>query len=285
MPRFGTVAAFRGKGSAVTYLLLSGGLVLAVFPYVWMVLASFKEPVEIYTRFLPTRLTLEHYGFIFGGDAAGAQSPFLRSLFNSLMISSVATASVVFFGSITGYALAKLEFWGKTTLNRLILLQMLFPPILLLIPRFLLILKLRMVNTYEGMLLPFMMSAWGTFLFVQFFRNIPSDLLDAARIDGCSEPRIVFRIVLPLSRSVTAIVAIFTFMAMWDEFLWFLIVSKEYDLMPLSVLLGLFTRGEYEAYPGIQTAGATLLTVPILALFFLFRRYFTEGILLSGMKG
>lgn len=280
-----TVIKSELKGQVIVSILLSAGLIFMVFPYVWMVLASFKVPSEIYTRFFPTHLSLEHYKVVLTGGTTAARNPFVKALFNSFLISSIATGSVVFFGAVTGYALARLEFKGKKFVNQFILFQMLFPVVLLLIPRFLLMVQLRFVNTYQGMFLPFMMSAWGTFLFTQFFKTTPQELIDAARLDGCSELRIVFRIMLPLSKSVTAIVAIFTFMAMWDEFLWYLIVTKDYELMPLSVLLGLFTKGEYELYPGIQTAGATLLTVPILVLFFFFRKYFTEGITMTGIKG
>lgn len=273
------------KGLVIIYIILSVGLIFMAFPYVWMVLASFKIPSEIYSRFFPTRFTLEHYKMVFAGGTSGLQNPFIKSIFNSLVVSTTATVSVVFFGAITGYALARLQFRGRNFLNHFILFQMLFPAILFLIPRFLLMLNLQSINTYQGMFLPFLMNAWAIFLFTQFFKAIPQELIDAARIDGCSELRIVFSIMVPLSKSVTAIVAIFTFMTMWDEFLWYLIVTKEYDLMPLSVLLGLFTKGEYSSYPGIQTAGATLLTLPILALFFLFRRYFSEGITMTGLKG
>ncbi len=273
------------KGQVIIYIILSVGLIFMAFPYVWMVLASFKIPSEIYSRFFPTRFTLEHYKMVFAGGTSGLQNPFIKSIFNSLVVSTTATVSVVFFGAITGYALARLQFRGRNFLNHFILFQMLFPAILFLIPRFLLMLNLQSINTYQGMFLPFLMNAWAIFLFTQFFKAIPQELIDAARIDGCSELRIVFSIMVPLSKSVTAIVAIFTFMTMWDEFLWYLIVTKDYDLMPLSVLLGLFTKGEYSSYPGIQTAGATLLTLPILALFFLFRRYFSEGITMTGLKG
>ena len=282
-------AAFESKaqpvGQVFIYAFLGVGLIFMIFPYIWMVLTSFKIPAEIYQQFWPSRLTLEHYRTVFASGATGAKSPFMRSLFNSLLVSSIGTVSVVFFGAITGYALAKLNFKGRKLLEKFILFQMLFPAVLFLIPRFLLMLKLGAINTYPGMFLPFMMSAWATFLFNQFFKGTPQDLIDAARLDGCSELGIIFRIILPLSKSVTAIVAIFTFMTLWDEFLWYLIVTKDYDLMPLSVLLGLFSKGEYSAYPGIQTTGATLLTVPILALFFFFRKYFTEGITMSGIKG
>ena len=272
-------------GLTVIYSLLSIGLIFMIFPYVWMVLASFKIPAEIYNRFLPTQFTFEHYQTIFSLGTTGSSHTFIKSIFNSLFVSSITTASVVFFGAVTGYALARLNFPGKTFLNNFVLFQMLFPVVLFLIPRFLLMLELGWINTYQGMMAPFMISAWAIFLFTQFFKTVPQTLIDAARIDGCSELRIIFKIILPLSKSVTMIIAIFTFMAMWDEFLWYLIVTKDYNLMPLSVLLGLYTRGEYSSYPGILTAGATLLTVPILALFFLFKKYFTEGITMSGIKG
>ena len=272
-------------GLTVIYSLLSLGLIFMVFPYVWMVLASFKIPAEIYHRFLPTQITLEHYQTVFSLGSTGSTNTFIRSIFNSIFVSSITTASVVFFGATTGYALARLKFPGKTLLNNFVLFQMLFPAVLFMIPRFLLMLELGWINTYVGMMAPFMISSWAIFLFTKFFKTIPRDLIDAARIDGCSELRIIFKIVLPLSKSITMIIAIFTFMVMWDEFLWYLIVTKDYNLMPLSVLLGLYTRGEYSGYPGILTAGATLLTVPILALFFFFKKYFTEGITMSGIKG
>jgi len=272
-------------GLTVIYSLLSLGLVFMIFPYVWMILASFKIPSEIYHRFIPTQITLEHYQTVFSLGSTGSTHTFIKSIFNSLFVSSITTVSVVFFGALTGYALARLNFPGKTFLNNFVLFQMLFPVVLFLIPRFLLMLELGWINTYQGMMAPFMISAWAIFLFTQFFKTVPNALIDAARIDGCSELRIIFKIILPLSKSVTMIIAIFTFMAMWDEFLWYLIVTKDYNLMPLSVLLGLYTRGEYSSYPGILTAGATLLTVPILALFFLFKKYFTEGITMSGLKG
>ncbi|MCK4819952.1 carbohydrate ABC transporter permease [bacterium] len=272
-------------GKLVTYILLSVGLVPMVFPYIWMVLASFKVPAEIFDRFIPSCLTLEHYRMIFLMGSTGSTNPFIRALVNSLIVSSITTLSVVIFGAITGYALARLRFQGRILLKNFIIFQMLFPVVLFLIPRFILVIKLGWINTYLGMMAPFIMSAWAIFLFSQFFRTIPQALIDAARIDGCSELRIIFTIMLPLSKSVTIIVAVFTFMAMWDEFLWYLIVTKDYNLMPLSVLLGLFTKGEYSSYPGIQTAGGTLLTIPILVIFFLFRKFFTEGIALSGIKG
>ncbi len=217
-------------GLTVIYSLLSLGLVFMIFPYVWMILASFKIPSEIYHRFIPTQITLEHYQTVFSLGSTGSTHTFIKSIFNSLFVSSITTVSVVFFGALTGYALARLNFPGKTFFNNFVLFQMLFPVVLFLIPRFLLMLELGWINTYQGMMAPFMISAWAIFLFTQFFKTVPQALIDAARIDGCSELRIIFKIILPLSKSVTMIIAIFTFMAMWDEFF------QSYDVLLCPVM-------------------------------------------------
>ncbi len=270
--------------SVAIYAVLTAGALFWLFPFVWMFLASIKPTEEIYTRFWPTRLTLEHYRLVLQGGVA-LQRPFLRAFFNTLFVASVQTAAIVFIGAITGYALGRLEFRARDALFNAILYQMIFPGILFLIPTFLLVLRLNLINTYAGMIVRFLTDATGVFLFTQFFKTIPQDLIDAARMDGAGEFTIIWRIMIPLSASVTAFVAIFNFMARWDEFLWNLIVVRDYDLMTLPVLLAVFTKGEYGDYPGAQMAAATILTLPILLLFMLFRRYFEEGIVTTGLKG
>ncbi|MFQ5887655.1 MAG: carbohydrate ABC transporter permease [Candidatus Hydrothermarchaeales archaeon] len=267
----------------VAYLILSGGLTIIIFPYIWMVIASFKPSGEIFTRFIPTRLTLDHYRFLLKTSAA-FDWPFGRALFNSFLVAGIDTLSVVFFGSMAGYALARLRFRGREPLYNFVLYQMLFPYTMFVIPLFVLIHKLGFVNTYQGMFLPFMLSAWSIFFYAQFFRTIPQEMIDAARIDGCSELGIVFRIMVPLASSITIVVALFTFMERWDEFLWNLIVVKERTKTPLPVLLALFTRGAYMSYYGPQMAGATILTVPIVTLFLFARRFFVKGIIMTGLK-
>lgn len=268
----------------IAYLILNMGLILIIFPYIWMVIASIKPSGEIFTRFFPTRITLVHYEFLLEKMATFGW-PFLRALSNSFFIASIDTLSVAFFGAIAGYSLAKLRFPGRKLFYNFILYQMLFPSMMFLIPLFMLILNLGFVNTYPGMFLPFMMNAWSVFFYAQFFRTIPQDFIDAARIDGCSELGIVFRIMVPLATSIAAIVALFTFMQRWDEFLWNLIVVKDYTKCTLPVLLALFTRGAYMTYYGPQMAGVTILTAPILALFLFFQRYFVKGITMTGLKG
>jgi multiple sugar transport system permease protein len=212
--------------------------------------------------------------------------PFLRSVFNNFSVAAIETAAIVVIGALTGYALGRLEFKGRHLLYNAILYQMVFPGVLFLIPTFLLVMRLGFINTYAGMIVRFLADATAVFLFVQFFKTIPRDLIDAARIDGAGELTTLWRIMIPLSRSVIAFVAIFNFQARWNEFLWNLIVAKNYDLMTLPVLMASFTH-EYGGgqYAGARMAGATVLTLPVLILFLLARRFFEEGIVTSGLKG
>lgn len=275
----------KNVSQALIHLVLTVGVLFWLLPFAWMFLASLKPTAEIFTRLWPTRLTLEHYQLILTGGTA-LRRPFLRSVFNNLFVSAAGTAAVVVIGAMTGYALGRLEFRGRNLLYNAVLYQMIFPGVLFLIPTFLLVLRLKLINTYAGMIIRFLTDATAVFLFVQFFKTIPRDLIDAARIDGAGEFTILWRIMIPLSGSVTAFVAIFTFMARWNEFLWNLIVVKKYELMTLPVLLASFTH-EYGGgqYAGARMAGATVLTLPILILFLIFRRFFEEGIVTSGLKG
>jgi multiple sugar transport system permease protein len=271
-------------GQALIYLVLTVGVLFWLIPFAWMLFSSFKPTAEIFTRFWPTHFTLEHYQLIAAGGTA-LKRPFVRSVFNNLLVSVVTTVAIVVIGAITGYALARVEFKGRRLLSNAILIQMIFPGVLFLIPTFLLVLSMGLFNTYAGMMIRFLASATAVFLFAQFFRTIPQELIDASRIDGAGELTILWRVMIPLAGGVTAFVALFNFMARWDEFLWNLIVVKDYNLMTLPVLLATFTKGEYGGYPGAQMAGATLLVMPILILFLLFRRFFEEGIVTTGLKG
>jgi multiple sugar transport system permease protein len=207
-----------------------------------MLFSSFKPTAEIFTRFWPTHFTLEHYQLIAAGGTA-LKRPFVRSVFNNLLVSVVTTVAIVVIGAITGYALARVDFKGRRLLSNAILIQMIFPGVLFLIPTFLLVLSMGLFNTYAGMMIRFLANATAVFLFAQFFRTIPQELIDAARIDGAGELTILWRVMIPLAGGVTAFVALFNFMARWDEFLWNLIVVKDYNLMTLPVLLATVTTG------------------------------------------
>ncbi|AAD36915.1 sugar ABC transporter permease [Thermotoga maritima MSB8] len=264
-------------------IILHGVMILLaliwIYPYVWLFLSSIKPPEEIFTRFFPSRITLEHYKYIFT-MAEKMERPFLRAFFNSLFVTLTVTFSVVFTSSIIAYGLSKLRFKGSNAVFNFIIFQMLFPGFMFIIPLFVLIRKLGLYNTYSAMIVPFLMSAWSLFMLTQSYKTIPQDYIEAAKIDGASTLWIIFRVMVPLSRSTLSIVGLFTFIGIWDNFLWPLMVVKDYNKMPLSVLLATFNH-EYAAYVGPLMAGSVIQTLPMVLIFLIFRKQFLQGISMS----
>lgn len=250
-----------------------------IYPYFWLLLSSFKPVDEIFTRLIPTRLTLEHYRFIFVA-AERLERPFLRALFNSAFVAGTITISVIVTSAFVGYTTARINFKPAKGLLNFILFQMLFPGFMFVIPLFMLMRSLNLLSTYSALILPSIMSAWGCFMFSQAFKTIPNDYIDAARMDGANRFWIIFRLLLPLCRTTASIVGLFTFIGAWDNFLWPLIVMRDYNKMPLSVLLALFNH-QYAGYVGPVLAGAVLQTAPMLIIFWLLRDYFVKGISLT----
>ncbi|QTA38208.1 carbohydrate ABC transporter permease [Thermosipho ferrireducens] len=266
-------------GDFIIYFFLFLGAIIWIYPYFWLLFSSFKPSSEIYTQFWPTRFTLDHYKFIFV-MAGKMQRPFLRALGNSIYISFTVTFSVVLTSAFFGYVLAKLDYKGRKTIFNFILFQMLFPGFMFIVPLFVLIRNLRLLNTYSAIILPAIVSAWGTFMFTQAYKSIPSDYIEAAKIDGANTFWIVTRVMFPLVRSTASIVGLFTFIGTWDNFMWPLIVMKDYEKMPLSVLLASFNH-EYSSYVGPILAGSVIQTIPMVLIFLMFRKYFLQGISLS----
>ena len=273
----------------VRYFVFAVLLFLALFwlyPYIWVTIASFKNETDITgSGLLPTKaLTLKHYRFILTTASEIGRTPFGRAFFNSFFISSVVTAFVILIGGLAGYSLAKHEFPGRKFLSHFIIFQMLFPTILFLVPVFLVIKNLHLIDTYPAMILPFLASAWAVFLFHQFFKGIPNDLIESVRIDGGSELLIIFRIMFPLSKPIVTIIGMFIFMGRWDEYLWYIILNKNNALMPMTTVLAGYMK-TYGENLGAQMAGVLFLTFPIIVLFIIFRNSFTRGITMSGLKG
>ncbi|MGB2958236.1 MAG: carbohydrate ABC transporter permease, partial [Bacteroidota bacterium] len=184
------------------YMALLVGAVIFAYPFLWMIAASLKPELEISTLALWSKnFSLESYGEVI------QTIPILRALLNSLIVSLSATASVVFFGSMVGYALARLRFPGSNALYLVILFTMMIPFQIVLIPQYILMVMLGWTDTYLSLVAPTMLSAFGIILFRQFFKSVPQSLVDAARIDGCSEFGILFRVIWPLSRPVVITVA------------------------------------------------------------------------------
>ncbi len=263
------------------YLVLIMGAVVFAYPFLWMIAGSLKPELEISNlSLLSSKVTMHSY------EQVLTKIPIVKAFFNSLIVSGAITASVVLLGSMVGYALAKLRFVGNSFMYLLILFTTMIPFQIVLIPQYTLIVKLGLTDSYLGLILPTVMSAFSIILFRQFFRSIPHELIDAARIDGCSEFGILFRIIWPISRPILVTVSILTFMTSWNEVLWPLMVVRERSLMTMPQLVTIFTiGGEAESQLGSLLAAATLLALPVVVVYSFFQRYFIESMAYTGLKG
>jgi multiple sugar transport system permease protein len=263
------------------YLILIIGGITFAYPFLWMISATFKPEIEISNISLwSSNFTMTSYEQVF------TKIPVGRALLNSLFVSTVVTLSVIFFGSIVGYALSRLRFFGRDIIFSVILFTMVIPFQITLIPMYILMVKFGWVDTYLALIVPGMITAFGILLFRQFFMDIPQDLIDAAKIDGCNDFAILFRIIYPISKPVIITVGIISFMASWNDVLWPLIVIRAQELMTMPQLVTLFkTGGQAESQLGAELAAATLLAVPIILIYAFFQRYFIDSMATSGMKG
>ncbi len=263
------------------YLVLAVGAVIFAYPFLWMIASSLKPEAQIggFGLWSPD-FSFHNYAQVF------TRIPIGRAFVNSVIVSIATTCSVLLFGSLVGYALARLEFAGKNILYSVILFTMTLPFQITLIPQYILMVKLGLTDTYAALVAPTLMTAFSIVLFRQFFLHIPQALIDAARVDGCSDLRILFRLVWPLSRPVLITVSILTFMTSWNEVLWPLIVVRDRSLMTMPQLVTLFTiGGEAESLLGLQLAAATLLALPVILAYAFFQRYFIESMATAGIKG
>lgn len=266
---------------ALAYLLLILGAIIFLYPFLWMVSATLKPEMEIPGfGLLPSRVTLSSYEQVF------AKIPILRALLNSLIVSISITASVLFFGSMVGYALSRLRFRGRELMVMVILFTMMIPFQLTMIPLYILMVKLHWTDTYLALIVPGMMSGFGILLFRQFFQSVPQSLIDAARMDGLNDLQILFRIIWPLSRPVLITVGIITFMNTWNDVLWPLIVIRDQSIMTMPQMVTIFAvSGMAEAQLGVKLAAATLLALPVIIAYAFFQRYFIESLASTGIKG
>lgn len=261
---------------AVMFLLALSWL----YPFIWMLISSLKPTAQIYTSSLFSgNWTLENYHFLLD-NSERANKPFFLTLGNSLFVSLTITLSVTLSSVLVGYAVAKTEFFGQKTFKNLLIVQMVFPAFMFVIPQFVLMRELGLINSYSAMILPYAMGAWGIFMVSQSFKGTPNDYLSAAKLDRANLWGILRHVMIPLNKSILAIVALFTFSSSWDNFLWPLIVMRDVDKMPFSVLLATFSKS-YGVYLGPVLAGSVLQMLPVVALFILFRNYFLQGMSLS----
>jgi len=268
------------KNSIWVYLTLAFGGLIFAYPFLWMLSATFKPEMEISEiGLMSANFSLDNYRAVF------EKIPIGRALLNSLFVSSCVTFSAVLFGSIVGYALARLRFWGRELILGVILFTMVIPFQITLIPMYILMVKFGWVDTYLSLIVPGMISTFGILLFRQFFMDIPQDLIDAARIDGCSDLTILFKMFFPLSKPVIITVGILSFMGSWNDVLWPLIVVRVRELMTMPQMVTLFkVGGQAESQISSQLAAAALLAIPIVIVYAFFQRYFIESMATSGLK-
>lgn len=251
-------------------------------PYLWMLVTSIKPLSEIQAyppSFIVQNPTLEPYRDLF------RMVPMMRYLFNSLFVAGAITLYIVFATSLAGYAFAKHQFWGRDKLFFIFIGSLMIPWQVNIIPGFVIVRNLGWLNTYRGLIIPSMAwCAFGIFLNRQFIYSIPNDLIEAAKIDGCSEFMIYRKVILPLIKPVMATLAIFTFLQQWNNFVWPLVIIHDSDLRTIPLALAVLT-GQFGANFGMVMAGAVIATLPMLVVYLLFQKYIIKGITMTGLKG
>jgi alpha-1,4-digalacturonate transport system permease protein len=263
------------------YVFLILGSIGMITPFVWMISSALKPNNEIFAV-PPTFFPKEpNWGNILEAWNSGN---FTQYFINTTIISVVTTVITLFICSIAGYTFAKYQFMGRKILFILFLGTMMVPMQVTMIPVFLMMSKLELLNSYWSVILPLTANAYGVFLMRQFMLTIPTELIEAARIDGCSEFRIFWQVVLPLTKPALTTLGILSFLAAWNEFLWPLIMLDSPEMMTLQVALTQF-QGQYEVKWNLLMAASALSMLPIVLIFIFFQRYLVEGIAMSGLKG
>jgi multiple sugar transport system permease protein len=266
------------------YVLLIGFALIEFLPFIWALSASLKNQAEIQAslsfppKFIPEIITFQNYFDIF------TIVPFGTWYLNSFFVGVVTTLLTLFFSSTSGYAFARIPFPGRDIVFWMIVGTMAIPSVITIIPTYILLKTLGLTDTYQGLIIPFMVTAFGIFLMRQFFMSIPKELEEAARVDGAGRIRTFWQIVLPLARPALSALTIFTFMGRWNDFLMPLIIIGKSELFTLPLGMSTF-RGQYKTDWNLLMSGSILVMIPIVILYIAFQRFFIEGIATTGLKG
>ncbi len=267
--------------SLCLHLVLIAGAVVMLFPFVFMVLSSFKtgqEIIQVPPTLWPVHPTLANYRTVL------TQMPFATFYRNSIVVSISVTLCVLFTSSLAGYIFAKFAFFGRDVLFILILSTLMIPFQVILIPTYIIVSTLGLLNTLWALIIPAMVSPFGIYLMRQYIANLPSEYIDAARIDGASEWAIYWRVIMPQVRPALSALAIFTFVGVWNDYLWPLIVINDQDKMTIPLALSYFNT-QYGARYDLTLTAATLVVAPVVLVFLVLQRQFVQGIALTGLKG
>jgi multiple sugar transport system permease protein len=276
-----SLAARQRAAKILLYVLLLIGAAISLLPMFWMVSASLMPSGEASTfppHFLPTTITFEHYLSLFTRLSIG------RYLFNSALIAITVTATSLLINGMAGYAFAKLRFRGRDRLFRALSGGLVLPVQVAMLPLFLLLKNMGLINTYWGVIIPGMSSIFGIFLVRQYALAIPDEMLDAARVDGASEFRIFWSIVVPGIVPILATLAIWTFLATWNDFMWPLIVLSDEAHYTLPVALANLS-GEHVQDTELMMAGSVITIIPVMLVFLFLQRYYIQGVMAGSVKG
>jgi multiple sugar transport system permease protein len=263
-----------------TLLMVALALIasLTVFPLVWMVSSAFKTGTEVYIlRIIPESPTVDNFRYVF------TQLPFARYMLNSFFVSVTVTVVALLFHSMAAYALARLRFPGRELIFRLIFSTLLVSLPVILVPLFVLVRSMGMLNTYAGLIIPAIFNAFGIFLLRQFYLGIPQELEEAAILDGAGYWRVYANIILPLSRPILAALAVFFFLANWNSFLWPLTITSDPNLWVVQTGIASFQQ-QYASAQNYIMAASVVVAMPTMLLFFIFQRQLVESIKTSGFK-
>ncbi len=268
-------------GRFLTYALLTALAIAALLPLYWMFTTSLKgqasylrQPPEMF----PSNPTLANFEQLFANPNMG------RWIVNSAIVSLSVTGLNLLFASLAGYAFAKLDFPGKRWMFWLYMATMMVPFQVTMFPLFKLMVEWGWVNTYWALIVPAAAWPYNVFLMRQVIQSLPHEIMDAGRIDGCSEPALYWRVVLPMSTNGIAVMGIFTFIATWNDFLWPLIILNSEQMRTLPIALATF-QSTYETNYGLLMAGGVIMAVPMFIIFFAFQRLFLQGVTFGALKG
>jgi multiple sugar transport system permease protein len=269
--------------NAVNVFLLLLFAIATLFPIYFMITSSFGDPIEagaVNYALIPQKITLASYEFFFNYSRHS-----YKWIFNSLVVSSALTVSNVLFAGLAGYAFAKVRFFGRRNLFFIFLCSLMIPYQVVQVPLYILVVNVfQVANTYLALIMPGFCSVYNIFLAKQFMLTLPSEIIECAKIEGCNQLQIYFRIIFPLSKTVLAVMAIMTFMNNWNSFFWPFLVTNTMDMQTIQVGLKNF-RFANTTYFSPMMAGATVSALPMFILFFSLQKYFLEGVTVGAVKG
>ncbi len=268
--------------SGLLHLVLIVASVLAILPLLWMFSTSVKPLQEVYAyppNWIPSTFMWENF------VKAWTAAPFARYTFNSVVVTSVIIVSQLFFAVLAAYVFARLKFPGRDMIFLAFLATMMVPTQVVVVPTFVIFKWLGWIDTYMGLTVPFLVSAFGTFLIRQSFLSIPEELIDAARIDGAGHLRIIWNILVPNSTPAFLSFSLLTFTWRWNDYFWPLIMTNSTAMRTLPVGLVFLRTSEGSIEWNVVMAAATFVIIPVIILFIILQKYFVQGVLSSGVKG